>query len=244
MKAVRLATLAALGIALAACHFGGNAETIDAGDHVERDVAIGAYQRVAVSGPYDVEIKADGQPGIHVAGGENIVDDTEFVVEDGVLKIRSKRKSVHWRRDSDDQKVRVTVGGGGAITGASISGSGDVAVERVKSASFKGEVAGSGNLKVPVLDTGDAEFSIAGSGDIRAGGKAQSVKMNIAGSGDIDAGGLIASDGDLNIAGSGNITAHLTGAADINVMGSGDVNVTGGAKCQVSKSGSGHVNCS
>jgi len=244
MKAVRFATLAALGAALAACHFGGNAETIDAGAHVERDVPIGAYQRVAVSGPFDVEVKAEGQPGIHVTGGENLINESEFVVENGVLKIRTKKNNIKWRWDDDADKVRVTVTGGGAILGASIAGSGDVSVERVKSSAFSGDVSGSGNLAVPSLETGAASLSISGSGNISAAGKAQSVKLNIAGSGDIDAGGLVASDGDLNIAGSGNIAAQLTGSANVNVMGSGDISVTGGAKCQVHKAGSGNVSCS
>ncbi len=244
MKAVRFATLAAVALALAACHFGGNAETVDAGAHAERDIAIGAYQRVAVSGPYDVEVKADGQPGIHVTGGENLINESEFVVENGVLKIRTKKKNIKWRWNNDSDKVRVTVTGGGGILGASIAGSGDVSVERVKSSAFSGEVSGSGNLKVPSLDTGAASFSIAGSGDISTAGKAQSVNMNIAGSGDIDGGGLVATDGELSIAGSGNISAHLTGAAKVNVMGSGDVSVTGGAKCQINKAGSGNVSCS
>ena len=244
MKAVRFATLGALAIALAACHFGGNAETIDAGAHVERDIPIGAFQRVAVSGPFDVEIKADGQPGIHVTGGEKLIDETEFVVENGVLKIRTKKKNIRWHWDDDKDKVRVTVNGGGAILGASIAGSGDVKVERVKSSAFSGEVAGSGNLDVAALETGAADFAIAGSGDINAAGKAQKVKLNIAGSGDIDASGLAVSDAEVSIAGSGNIRANASGSANVSVMGSGDVEVTGGAKCNVSKNGSGNVSCS
>lgn len=244
MKAVRFATLAALGLTLAACHFGSSAETIDAGAHVERDIPIGAFQRVAVSGPFDVEVKADGQPGIHVTGGENLINETEFVVDGGVLKIKTKKNNIKWRWNDDKDKVHVTVTGGGAIIGASIAGSGDLVVERVKSSAFSGEVSGSGNLKLPALDTGAADFSIAGSGNIIAAGKAQSAKMNIAGSGDIDGGGLVATNGDLNIAGSGNISAQLTGSAQVNVMGSGDVSVTGGAKCQVNKAGSGNVSCS
>ena len=244
MKAVRFVSLAALGLALAACRFGDKAETVEAGAVVERDVAIGAFQKVAVSGPYEVEVKAGGQPGIHVSGGENLIAASEFVVEGDTLKIRTKERNIRWHTSDDSEKVRVTVSGGGAISAAAIAGSGGLKVERATAPNFEGAVAGSGDLEIAALETGEAKLSIAGSGDISAAGKAQRVRAEIAGSGDIDAAGLNATDADVSIAGSGNIRAHATGAANVSITGSGNIAITGGAKCNVSKRGSGEVTCS
>ena len=69
-------------------------EARDAGPAVDRTFAVGAFDRIAVSGPYDVIVKTGGQPGVSARGGQAVLDETEVVVEDGVLKIRpSKRKA-------------------------------------------------------------------------------------------------------------------------------------------------------
>ena len=244
MKIARLILLGGAIAALAACHARSEGEVREPGQTVERDVAIGAFQRIAVAGPFDVEVKADGAPGLHVSGGANLIDASEFKVENGTLRIGTRHKNIRWTWNDDKQKVRVVVTGGGAIDGAAIAGSGDVRVERVRSASFKGEVAGSGDLAIASLETGKANFAVAGSGDISAAGKAESVDLSIAGSGDIDVGGLEARDADVSIAGSGNIRARATGTADVSIMGSGNVDISGGAKCDISKAGSGEVHCS
>lgn len=244
MKLNRIVSLAALGIALAACRFG-DGETRDAGPEVDRNYTVGAFQRITVAGPYEVTVASAGTPGVKAHGGENILNETDIVVENGELRIVPKKKNgIRWNWGGHKGKVTVEVTGAGALLAATIAGSGGLRIDQSNAPSFKAEVAGSGDLSVDRLTTGDAQLSIAGSGGIKAGGTATRVKAEIAGSGDIDAAGLVATAADVSIAGSGNITAHATGTADVNIMGSGDVSITGGAKCSVQKHGSGNVSCS
>jgi len=244
MKFARFAAAAALIAIVAACHDRSAAEVRDAGPSVDRNFAVGAFQRIAVSGPYDVTVKSGGQPGVIAHGGQAVLDETEIVVEDGTLKIVPKKKNgFRWSWGNHD-KVRVEVTGAGALDGAAIAGSGGISIDQSVSPKFKGEVAGSGDLAVERLQSDLVELSIAGSGNIRAAGKAGRTQYNIAGSGQLDGAALQATDAEVSIAGSGNVTAHATGTADISIMGSGDVSLTGGAKCSVSKQGSGNVSCS
>lgn len=235
---IRIASLAAVGLLASACHVGAGAEERDPGPEVSRTYQVGAFDKVAVAGPYEVIVSASGQPGISAKGGSNLLDETEVVVEDGTLKIKpKKRKHFNWHNG----KAVFTVNGA-ALHGASIAGSGGITVDKV-AGDFDGDVAGSGDLKLISVEGGRVKLAIAGSGDVEAIGKADSVDISIAGSGDVRAGSLATRAADVSIAGSGNVAANASESADVSIMGSGDVNISGGAKCSVSKAGSGSVVC-
>ncbi len=237
----RFIAIAATALAVSACHFGDHGKDHNPGATVSRTYPVGAFDKIEVAGAYDVTVTTGGQPGVSAKGGEHLLDETNVVVENGVLKIEPKHHSgFHWGwGDHGNAEFTVTTA---MLHGAAIAGSGGVTVDKVDG-DFKGEVAGSGDLRLPAVNGGASEFSIAGSGKIIAAGKAQSAKLEIMGSGDIDAAALAATDAEVSIAGSGNVRANASGTAKVEIMGSGDVNVTGGAKCSISKAGSGNVTC-
>lgn len=238
---IRFAALAAIGLISAGCHVNADAEDREAGAEVSRSYKVGAFDKIEVAGPYDVKVVSGGDGAISARGGENLLNETDVVVEGDTLKIMpKKRKGFRW--GWSDGKAVFTVNAT-ALRGAAIAGSGGIAVDKV-AGDFDGDVAGSGALNLASVAGGKIKLAIAGSGDVSAAGKADSVDLSIAGSGDINAGGLAAQTADVSIAGSGNITANASGTADVSIMGSGDVELTGGAKCNVSKHGSGDVRCS
>ena len=237
---IRFASLAAIGLLAAGCHVGADAEDREAGAEVTRSYQVGAFDRLEVAGPYEVNVVTGGQLGVSAKGGENLLAETDVLVENGVLKIQpKKKKGVRWNWRNGKAVFTVNAA---ALHGASIAGSGDVNVDKV-SGDFEGEVAGSGGLKVGQVAGGKVKFDIAGSGGVEAAGKADAVDISIAGSGDVNLGGLASRTAEVSIAGSGNVKANASESADVSIMGSGDVAISGGAKCKVSKAGSGNVSC-
>ena len=237
---IRFASVAAAALLAGACHVGADAEDRDPGPQVTRNYQVGAFDKIAVSGPYEVNVVTGGQPGVSAKGGEQLLEETEVVVEGGTLKIKPRKKrgiSWNWRGG----KAVFTVNAA-AIHAAAIAGSGGINVDRV-AGDFDGDVAGSGDLKVGAIAGGKVKLAIAGSGDVEAAGKADSVELSIAGSGDMRTSGLTSRTADVSIAGSGNVEANASETADVSIMGSGDVRIQGGAKCTVSKAGSGNVVC-
>ena len=234
--------LAAVALLAGGCNFT-HAEARDAGPAVDRSYQVASFDRITVSGPYEVTVKTGGRPGVKAHGGEAILAETDIIVENGELKIVPKKKNgVRWNWGKDG-KVRVEVSAP-SLREATIAGSGGIQVDRVAGGDFEGTVAGSGNLGIAQLEAGKAEFSVAGSGEVRASGTARALDLSIAGSGDADLSQLTATNASVSIAGSGNVRARATGTADVSIMGSGDVELTGGAKCDVTKHGSGDVRCS
>ena len=233
-------SIAAAALLAGACHFSGDAKDRDAGPEVSRSYQVGAFDKIAVAGPYEVNVVTGAAGAISATGGENLLAETEVVVEDGTLKIMpKKRKGIRWSWRGGKAVFTVNAA---ALHGAAIAGSGGINVDKV-AGDFEGDVAGSGDLKVGQVNGGKVKLAIAGSGNVDAAGKADAVDVSIAGSGDVRAAGLASRTADVSIAGSGSVSVNASETADVSIMGSGDVEVKGGAKCNVSKHGSGNVVC-
>jgi len=238
MRRFTIPASVAIALAAAGCHRAADAEDRNAGPKVARTYQVANFDRIEVAGPYEVRVVTGGNAGVTASGGENLLNETEVVVEGGELKIRPKKhKSWHWSNGSAQFTVNVA-----ALRAATIAGSGGITVDKV-SGDFAADVAGSGDLRLPSVAGGKVKLAIAGSGDLMAAGTADNVDISIAGSGDIDAKSLVSRTAAVSIAGSGGVAAHATQTADVSIMGSGDVDLTGGAKCSVSKMGSGNVHC-
>ena len=231
---IRFATAAAVVLLAGACHVGADAEERDPGPEVTRNYQVGAFDRIAVAGPYEVNVVTGGQGGITARGGGNLLEETDVVVEDGTLKIKpKKRKGVRWSWRSGKAVFTVNAA---AIRGAAIAGSGGINVDRV-AGDFAGDVAGSGDLKVGAIAGGKVKLAIAGSGDVEAAGKADSVELSIAGSGDMHTSGLTSRTADISIAGSGNVEANATETAERVYRFLNSISFTPSAKtCRASKS--------
>lgn len=238
---IRTLTIAATALTASACNVGAKAEERDPGTSTSRNYQVAAFDRIEVSGPYDVKVATGGTPSASATGGGKLLDETEVLVENGILKIRAKKKNgVRWNWGRTG-KAEFTVSTA-ALRQAGIAGLGAIAIDKVEG-DFAGDVAGSGHLALASVDGGVVSLEIAGSGKISAAGKAQSTAIEIAGSGNIDTSGLAARDANVSIAGSGNVKVNASQTADISIVGSGNVNVGGGAKCSIDKVGGGNVTC-
>jgi hypothetical protein len=240
-KSVAAAVIAA-SAATSAC---GHSREEGPGAAVSRSYQIGNFQAIEVAGPYDVEVRTGGNPGVSAQGSEKLLERTVVEVKGDKLVIRPQEHhswfSFGW---SSHGKAHFTVTVP-QLREATIAGSGDIHVDKVQGNSFEGTVAGSGGIDVASMNVQSLKLSIGGSGGVKAGtGKAQSAEYEIAGSGDVDAGAIQTQQAKVSIAGSGSVKAHANGTADVSIMGSGNVDVSGGAKCNISKAGSGNVRCS
>lgn len=236
-----LAAVIAGSAVVAGCH----PDHEDAGATVSRNYQVGTFQQIEVAGPYDVEVRTGGNPSVSAQGSERLLERTDVSVEGDRLIIRTHHEGgfFHFgfsRRGNVHFVVTVP-----QLTGASLTGSGDIKVDKVQGQAFDGSVTGSGDLSVATLEVQALKLSITGSGGVKAGtGKAQSAEYQTTGSGDLDAGAIDSPQIKASISGSGDIRAHGSGTANVSIMGSGDVFLTGGAKCNVSKAGSGDAHCS
>ena len=227
----------------AACNHAGAAE--DAGPEVSRNFTVGQFDRIEVSGPYQVDVRTGSAPSVSATGGEKLIERMVVEVRDGSLRIHPRkeegRMNIQWG-NRGHVEVHVTVP---SLRGAEIAGSGDVRIDRVQADSFEAAIRGSGDIQIETVQAKSLAASVSGSGDIRAAsGTAENVDLRIGGSGDINTQGVTAQSAAATIMGSGNINARATDTATVRIMGSGDVEISGGAKCTVENKGAGSFRCS
>lgn len=238
-----LMILAAMPLVACSFHGGGDNDSQPgvpaSGQGTSRTFQVAGFTAVDLRGSDNADVRVGPDFSVRAEGPSDRLDDLKIVKDGDVLKISRKSNHMSWG-GGRDVKVFVTMP---AIRAASISGSGDMAVDRVEGGAFEGSTAGSGDLSIHQIKAGSVTLSIAGSGDIDASGATQDLSLSIAGSGNIDAGGLTASAGKVSIAGSGDAKAVVNGHAKVSMMGSGDVDLGGNATCDVSKMGSGEVRC-
>ncbi|MCJ8190967.1 head GIN domain-containing protein [Sphingomicrobium aestuariivivum] len=241
---VKASTIALLTGAISSCadFVSEDRIEIETGPAVTRTIEAQDFDRLAVSGRYDVIVVPGEAVAVEMVGPENVIDQTEFSFADGLLTIRPEERGSVIFRWADDKvpTIRITSPG---ISEATILGSADVRLEAVDAEAFTGNIKGSGDLRLDAVNTKTLAFDVRGSGDISAAGTTERLDIAIAGSGDISTRELIAANADISIAGSGDVNSRVTGEADVRVAGSGDVVVSGGATCNISKAGSGDVSC-
>ena len=233
--------------ALVACSFGGG-DDADAqasgaaasGSGNARTFAVADFDVVDLRGSDDVDVRVGGGFSVRAEGPSEVLDRLSIARNGHTLRIgRRSDKGFHWG-GGDAVRVLVTMP---RIAGATVSGSGDIAVDRAEGAKFDGAIAGSGGLTIAALQVDEASLSIAGSGDVKAAGAAKRLVVEIAGSGDIDARDLRAASAKVSIAGSGGVRASVDGPADVDMAGSGDVDLGDRARCNTRSHGSGTVRC-
>lgn len=200
------------------------------------------FDRVALAGSYTVTVVPGAVASVRAEGDPEALERIEVRVEDGQLRLGSRRDSWNWGW-SRHGRVRMTVVSPVPLRAAALAGSGDMTIARVSVPSFEAKLAGSGDLVLRQVDVREIAAHITGSGDLTASGHAEHVEGSIAGSGDLHLGDLHAADFTGSISGSGDIAAFASRTATLSIVGSGDARVRGGARCTVSKRGSGSAIC-
>lgn len=217
-----------------------------------RGFPVGAFDRIESTGSADVRVTVGPAPSAEATGEQRSLDRLSVRVEGGVLKIgvlpgggwnSDGWNSGGWNMSWGARKatiVHVTVP---MLREATLTGSGDMDVDQVRTRGFAATLVGSGDLMVHAIDAQDVALTLRGSGDVRASGQARQARVVVSGSGDVDARGLRVADAFIQSSGSGDIALGATHMARVMLSGSGDVTVVGGARCDTVKHGSGDVRC-
>lgn len=206
----------------------------------ERTFPAGDFHRIASSGTPHVIVTVG--PTVSVRAVGEVAADLErlsIAVADGELKIgiwpdpgyNGGRRTV---------TVHVTVP---SLDGASLTGAGNISIDRIAGPAFLGSVSGAGNIEIGALKADRARLSVSGSGNMRAAGTVGQIDVQVSGSGIADLRGLDGGDAHLSVSGSGNTELGSARTADIVGSGSGGVSVGGRPHCTVHTTGFGEISC-
>ena len=207
----------------------------------DRSFPVGGFDKIRLSGSTDVEVSTGKQVSVRATGDQVDLDRLDISVSGGELVIAEKRGNWSMGWNSNSAKVFVTVPG---LVAASLPGSGNLRIDRVKGPAFDGLLNGSGDLILADMASDVVRFTLKGSGDISSAGTCGSATLELHGSGNISAGNLRCRTVSATLKGSGDISAFATKSADLVLQGSGDIALRGGAVCTKTARGSGDISCS
>ncbi len=198
------------------------------------------YDKVSVSGSFDVQLVRGKEGEITLKGEENLLEHIEVYVKNNVLILKVKDNinlSSSWNKTIAIEVPVIE------ITGVKLSGSGDISTQTtLKATDFNAAVSGSGDISLAIEAT-NLYVQVSGSGDIDLSGSAEDLMVKVSGSGDVNAYDVVAQDAIVNVSGSADVTLTVKGTLNAKVSGSGDIQYKGNPKKVVSKvSGSGDVN--
>ena len=207
---------------------------------IERSTA--DYNKIAVSGWFDVELVDGTEGALKIRGEENLLEYIKTEVKDDKLVIKVKSgvslKPSSWGKDGG---IYVTVPVE-EVEEVTLSGSGDiVSSTTLRSDRFRTSMSGSGDISLSV-EAEDVEASLSGSGDINLKGQAGNFEVRVSGSGDVKAYELSANTVEATISGSADVQVTANEMLYARVSGSGDIHYKGDPKKIDSKaSGSGGI---
>ncbi len=198
---------------------------------------VGAFEKVGVSGSFDVFLVKGKEGKIDIKIEDNLLSYLITEVDNGKLKIKWK-KGVNIRSNKTTQLTVYY----NSIDAVGLSGSGDiVGKDLIKSNDFNVAVAGSGDIDLH-LEANSVKAAISGSGDIDLKGATKVFTGAIAGSGDISAYDLKSEKAVLRISGSGDMTINVSTELEARISGSGDIKYKGNPRIEdIKVSGSGSV---
>src|SRR5215217_4622840 len=95
----------------------------DTGLRAERSFEVGTFDRLDISGPFDVEVRTGEEHGVEADGPEETLQSLSVINEEGCPVISCRA------RHADEISIVVTMD---QLREARFAGSGDVAIDRVK----------------------------------------------------------------------------------------------------------------
>lgn len=204
--------------------------------------SVTSFDKIRVEGPFDVRVKVGTAPSARATGPQAAIDRLSIEQHEDVLVVRTLPGGWGGWPTGDHGKLVIEIGTP-SLSAASLAGSGDVAVDRVKGDRLKLNLAGSGDLSVGAIDVTELAAAMSGSGDLIIAGRARQAMANVTGSGDLHGDALVTDDATVALIGSGDLTIGAGHSAKVNLAGSGNVTIVGKANCAVTRSGSGDVTC-
>jgi hypothetical protein len=204
------------------------------GDLVTEELSLPDFNGIDLNLPAKVYVKYGPFQEVIVEGKQNIIDELEFDVRNGIWEIETDRCV----NNIGDMKFFITLPDVALLR---ISGSGEIISENVlEVADIELLISGSGNMDI-ALETEYIDARISGSGNMRLQGVADELHFVISGSGNLRAFDLETRLADIIISGSGDADVTVIESLFVKISGSGDVRYRGFPVIDANISGSGRL---
>jgi hypothetical protein len=234
-----LAGLILAALAFTACSKENNCKS-GSGGSTTRNLNLSNISSIDFQQAGEVIITQGITQAVVVTGDENVVNDIDTDVDNGVWKIDFDK---HCYKNYE-LTIFITVPN---INAVSLSGSGSITINDFtgQQNNLSLDISGSGSIFLSAFDGAqNMSVEISGSGAITASADIPTLKtldIKISGSGNYDGFSITSDDCDINIPGSGNCKVTVNNHLDVKISGSGNVFYKGHPSITSNITGSGEL---
>ncbi|GAA4007962.1 hypothetical protein GCM10022280_00730 [Sphingomonas swuensis] len=202
-----------------------------------RSFTVTSFDRIRIEGPYAVTLVV-GRSSFGRATGRSVdLDAIDLRVEGRTLILRQRANQ--GARESGEP-VRIALGTPD-LRSASLSGSGSLAIDRLRGLDVELRLSGPGSLSVADLDADRVAASVNGSGALRLAGRAKIATLAARGSASLDAERLLSDEATIAAEGSSEASVFARSRATVTASGPVQVRLAGNPACVLKSSGSASV---
>lgn len=197
-----------------------------------RTYTIGSFDRIRVSGPFEVRLVAGASPHARAEGDSDVLDQVEVEVNGGTLTV-SMGINGWGERGAAPSAVPVVILSTPRLESATVNGGGRLTIENMEGQALKLMVTGSGVIETTGLNARRLEATVVGTGALHLSGEAAKAYLTSNGPAAIDAAALQVDDLTIRTDGAGEARARARYTADVTATGVGRVIVEGTPACTV-----------
>jgi hypothetical protein len=205
-----------------------------------RNFGITSFEKVRIEGPFRVTLHTGVAPYARAVGSQAALDRVDVDTSGNTLTIRSSLSAWGGYKGQDSGTVEIVLGTHD-LSSAWMSGSGTIAIDRVKGQTFDLAVNGSGGTEIGDVRVDQLSVSLTGTASARLAGQAGKVMVQVRGVSSLAAGSLNADNAVLNADGAATIEASVSDTVKVNASGPATVRLGGRPSCTLKVSGSAEV---
>lgn len=201
-----------------------------------RNFGIRSFEKIRIEGPYRVTLKTGVAPFARAKGPHAALDRIDFEMRGDVLLVRSGPFS---KQPGAAALAPVEVElGTHMLRSAALTGSGSLAIDKVKGLKFDLTVHGAGVGEIGQATVDQLSLSLGGNGSARVSGEAKQLTAILRGLSTLDISGLEVSDAVFGSEGPSTVRATITKAAKIDAKGTASFALAGRPSCTLNVQGS------
>jgi hypothetical protein len=202
-----------------------------------RNFGITSFEKIRVEGPFKVRLITGVAPFASASGSSAAIDRVAMEMRGNTLVVRSNASSWGGYPNQDAGPVEINLGTHD-LSSAWLSGSGALAIDRVKGLSFDLSVQGSGSAAIGRTNVDQLNVAVVGTGSATLAGQAARLTAVVRGISSLDASSLATKDATIGVEGTASVAANITNSVKVDGSGPATVKLTGGPACTLRVSGS------
>lgn len=205
-----------------------------------RNFGIEGFDRIRVEGPFKVRLTTGVAPFAKATGSETAINRVAVDLQGRTLVVHLNQSSWGGYPGAAAGPVEVALGTH-ELSAASVNGSGNLEINRIRGLKFDLAVLGSGGATIADSDVDQLRVNLFGNSSTTLAGRAGTLTAVQRGITSLNAAALTIKDATIGTEGGSTASAAVTDSAKVTATGTATVTLTGNPSCTVKTNGSASV---